>query len=86
MAFHANVTAHRERNLWSLLLFGDSGAVVLRMDWEAIYSIEDLFLLLMLVRVLQSSEVCSLQILLFDLDDWFVSALHRYRSPPDLGK
>ncbi len=66
--FHANDTAHRERNIWSLLLFSDGGAVVLRMDWEAIYSIEDLLLFFMLVTVLCTSEVYSLQMYLFDID------------------
>ncbi len=60
MAIHANDTAHWEINIWSLLLFSDSGAVVLRMDWEAIYSIEDLLLFFMLVTVLRSFEVYSL--------------------------
>ncbi len=68
MDFHANDTAHRERNIWSLLLISDGGAVVLRMDWKAIYSIEDLLLFFMLVTVLCSSEVYSLQMHLFDID------------------
>lgn len=40
----------------------------------------------MLVIVLQPTEACSLQMLLFDLDDWFASALNEILFPSRFGQ